>query len=84
MKRSKCQPSSLLDDLPCMRCKARPDGGDAVAVDCEIAIAIETGGGITNPGTGEHQIIGRFRSIHRHLGMGLGLPGLWRRWARTL
>jgi hypothetical protein len=57
-----------LDHLPCMRCEAASNGGDAVAVNREIAVAIEAGRRITNPRAGEHQIIGRFKSIHCHLG----------------
>ena len=57
-----------LDHLPCMRCEAESNGGDAVAVNREIAVAIEAGRRITNPRAGEHQIIGRFKSIHCHLG----------------
>ena len=47
-----------LGHLPCMRCEARSNGGDADAIDREIVVAIEAGCRITNPRGGEHQIVG--------------------------
>jgi hypothetical protein len=42
------------DHLPRMRCEAGSNGGDAVAIDREIAVAIEAGCRITNPRPGEY------------------------------
>jgi hypothetical protein len=66
---TRCHQLSVeLDHLPSTRCEAGSNGGDAVVLNREITVAIEPGRRITNPPPGEYQIVGRFRSIHRHLG----------------